>query len=220
MIKLNQNGSVVTLLAIAILGVLLVVTLTFGIVSFKGEQNYKNNVDAKVAVAVTAAKQAEDTKQAAAYAETAKSPLHTYSGPEAYGSVNVSYPKTWSSYVDDTGTGGALLDGYFAPNTVPSLNGQSSVFSLRVQVLSQAYAVSVQNQTSGQQSTGAVVTPYSLPKVPSVVGVKVVGTLTNSKTGTLIILPLRDKTLEISTFGNQYVNDFNTYVLPNFTFSP
>jgi hypothetical protein len=36
----------------------------------------------------------------------------------------------------------------------------------------------------------------------------------------MVILPLRDKTLEISTEAAQYQPDFNTYVLPNVTFNP
>jgi hypothetical protein len=39
-------------------------------------------------------------------------------------------------------------------------------------------------------------------------------------TGTMVLLPMRDKTLEIWTESNDYLNDFNTYVLPNMTFAP
>jgi hypothetical protein len=66
-------------------------------------------------------------------------------------------------------------------------------------------------------------TPYSLPKVPGVVGTKLSGAIfqgANKGTGTMVLLPMRDKTLEIWTESNDYLNDFDTYVLPNMSFSP
>lgn len=208
------------MLIMGLLTVGLIASLTFAFWAFTGKQEYKNNVDSKVATAVDAARKSEAEKQIALAAEAAKSPLAVYKGPDTYGTVVVSYPKTWSAYVDSTGKGQSLLDGYFAPKVVPSISDEGSVFALRVQVLNQAYAAVVQQQTSAQQAGQVTISPYSLPKVPSVVGIKVTGKLSGGKDGTVVILPLRDKTLEISTEGTQYINDFNTYILPNATFSP
>lgn len=220
MTKHNQDGSALTVVLLAILSVGLIAALTFGVWAFTGQQDYKNNVDAKVAVAVEAAKKTEAEKQVALAAEAAKSPITTYQGPETYGSVSISYPKTWSAYVDSTGKGNAPLDGYFAPKVVPAINDASSVFALHIQVTNQPYAYSVQQQTAAQAAGQVSIAPYSLPKVPSVVGIKVTGKLSTGKTGTLIIMPLRDKSLMISTEGTLYNADFETYVLPNASFSP
>lgn len=210
-------------LVVAVL--LLIGAVVFGIWAFQGRQDYKNNVDAKIKTAVAAAKQQQGKVDSAHYAEAAKNPLKTYNGPETYGSMIVKFPKTWSAYVDDTGTGSTLVDGYFAPGVVPSISDQNSVFALRVQVLSQSYAQTLQTFTSQQQSNKITVSAYALPKLPKVVGVKVVGqinsnTLSNAPNVTMIVLPLRSNTLEIWTEGNQYLNDFNNYILPNFSFSP
>jgi hypothetical protein len=43
---------------------------------------------------------------------------------------------------------------------------------------------------------------------------------TTNSTGTMVLLPMRDKTLEIWTEAPAYLADFNTYILPNITFSP
>ena len=228
MLKHNQDGSVGGLSFFFGLTVLLLIAaLVFGVWAFNGRQDYKNNVDAKINAAVIVAKQQEDIVQAAQYAAAAKLPLRTYDGPEAYGSLVINYPKTWSAYVDDSGTGSAVVDGYFDPGTVPSLTAQTSVFALRVQVLNVAYAQAVSSfsgQASSPQTVPTTITAYSLPKVPQVVGVKVTGTLQSNSstplTGTMVILPLRSETLEISTQGSQYLSDFNTSILPNFSFSP
>ncbi len=43
-----------------------------------------------------------------------KQPLQTYTGPSAFGSISVKYPKTWSAYVDETNSS-TPVDGYFHP---------------------------------------------------------------------------------------------------------
>ncbi len=210
-------------LVLAIL--LLIGSAAFGVWAFQGRQDYKDNVDAKISAAVKIAKQQQGKVDSAQFAEAAKQPLKTYNGPEAYGSMAVMFPKTWSAYVDDTGTGGTLVDGYFAPGVVPSISDQNSVFALRVQVLSQTYAQTLQTFTGQQQNGKITVSAYALPKLPKIVGVEVVGQinqndLANAPNVTMVVLPLRSNTLEIWTEGSQYLSDFNNYILPNFSFSP
>lgn len=216
--RLDQAGSAVVI-SLVFAVVLLVAALGFGGWAFSGRQDYKNNVDNKIAAAIAVAKQQQGQADATKYAKTAKNPLRTYQGPEAYGSLQVSYPKTWSAYVDDSGKGQSLVDGYFDPNTVPSIADQGSVFALRIQVVAQPYA-QVLKTFQGQGKQAPTVSVYALPKQPKVVGVKVVGQLTSQINGTMVVLPLRSNTLEISTQGNQYIGDFNNNILPNFNFSP
>jgi len=224
--KLNQDGSVSGLaVSMGFCVLFLLGAIVFGAWAFSGRQDYKDNVDAKVNTAVTIAKQEESTQKDKQFAEEEKSPLRTYNGPEAFGSLNVAFPKTWSGYVDDTGSGSQPLDGYFNPGVVPAISGQNSVFALRVQVLSQSYSQTLQSFQSAQSPSGGPalsIVPYALPKVPKVIGVEATGTLpnTNNVVGTAVVLPLRSQTLEIWTMGTSYLNDFNTYILPNFIFSP
>lgn len=230
MIKHNQDGAVSGVVISLVLTVLLLVgAIGFGIWAFGSRQDYKDNVDAKITQAVQVAKQQEDTAQAKVYAEKEKQPLRTYTGPDAYGSVQIQYPKTWSAYVDDSGKDSSKpVDGYFAPSVVPSISNDSSVFAVRVQVLGQPYADVLDQLSQDQQSSGdngsvpLKITPYALPKVPKTVGVKAVGTFSdkNNKLATMVVLPLRSQTLEIWTEGDRYQSDFNNYILPNATFVP
>jgi hypothetical protein len=110
---------------------------------------------------------------------------------------------------------------YFAPGVVPPVGDQDSIFALHVQVASQSYANTLQSYTGQQQSGQATISAYALPKVPKAVGVKVTGQVSNKQTeATIIVLPLRSQTLLIETDGTQFLNDFNNYILPNFSFSP
>lgn len=221
MVKHNQNGMVNSLLLPCLISViLLIVAVVFGGWAYSGRQSYKNDVDAKINVAVASAKQQQIKVDDAQFATVEKSPLKAYNGPEAYGSIVLNYPKTWSAYIDDTGNGSALIDAYFSPSYVPALNNSVSVFSLRVQVQNRIYSDVAQDFTDQTKKGSVTIRPYTLPKVPNVVGLEVVGKLPDGDNGTEVILPVRTETIALWTDGTQYLNDFNTYILPNFSFSP
>jgi hypothetical protein len=223
MVKLNQRGAVSgTIISLGLAVLLLIAAIAFGGWAYSSRQDYKNKADIKIAAAVQAAKQQQTATDNAAFAQASKDPLKSYSGPEAYGSLVLDYPKTWSGYVDDSGTGNALVDGYFSPGVVPAISGQNSVFALRLQVLSQSYSQTLQAFQGQQQSGQLTVAAYALPKLPQVVGVEVTGQISGqgSPNTTMVVLPLRSYTIEISTQGNQYLADFNNSILSNFSFSP
>jgi hypothetical protein len=218
MINRNQNGSInVLLLPLVVACVLLVSAVGFGYWAFGSRQDYKNNVDEKISVAVAAAKEAESATKDKQYSEATKLPLKTYNGPEQYGSVSLQYPKTWSAYIDTTTKGEAALDGFFNPDTVPAIDDENSIFALRVQVVDQTYS-EVLSALNNQE--GITVSPYALPKLPKIIGVKVQGQIENEKKGVMVILPVRDKTLKIYTEADAFQADFNNSILPNLTFSP
>lgn len=224
-VRRNQQGAVSGLgISLALSIVLLIAVIGFAGWAFASREDYKNNVDQKIASAVTIAKQQESSRKDAQFAQDEKKPLRTYKGPEAYGSLRISYPKTWSAYVDDTGKGTNVVDGYFNPDAVPSVSDPGSVFALRVQVLGQPYDQTVKNLSSLQQSDGTsvppVITPYALPKVPKTIGVKITGKLPNQKQGEMVILPLRAQTLQIWSETAQFTPDLENNILPNFNFAP
>lgn len=217
----EQGETNVLLIPVILLAVLFVGAGSFAYWAFSGRQDYKNNSDAKVAAAVqnnTQSVQAQDAKQ---YAEQAKSPLKLYAGPDAYGSVHVSYPKTWSAYIDTTNEN-TPLDAYFHSDYVPSTQSQQT-YNLRVQVNAQPYSTMLQQYNSLIQEGKATAAPYSLPKEPNITGTELTGAINlndPNSAGTMIMLPLRSTTLMIWTESNDYMPDFTKYILPNLTFSP
>lgn len=219
--KRDTRGAINALLIpLIVISLLLVGVGVFAFWAFSGRQDYKNNVDQKITAAVKVAKSQQSAADAKQYAEQAKKPLRTYVGPADYGSIHIMYPKTWSAYIDDSGNGGGVLDGYFQPDFVPSVNTQSNIFALRLQVLQQSYDQVASGFQSQAQQNQVTVKAYKLAKVPSVVGIIVSGQIEPNKQGTMVVLPLRAYTLELWTESAQYQHDFNTYILPNFSFSP
>ncbi len=221
--KHNQDGAVSAVAVSLVFSIiLLIAALAFGGWAFSSRQDYKNNVDTKVKAAASDAVLQESKVKDAQFAQDEKQPLRTYNGPAAYGSIQVSYPKTWSAYVDDTGSGGGPVDAFFDPLVIPALANDASVFALRFQVLNQTYSQTLQNY-SGQIQQGTLTsTAYALPLLPKTVGVEISGLIQGNtpKNETIIILPLRSQTIKIWTEGNLYLSDFNTNILPHFSFSP
>lgn len=215
--KRDEVGSVMNIVIIATLSVFFVGAMAFAIWAFMGRQDYKTNADQKVQAAVLANTKKVQVDDAATYAEVAKTPLKAYNGPEAYGSVSIQYPKTWSSYLV-TNNNSTPINLYSYPDVVPDTNAKSSSYALRVQVVAQSYSTVLKTFDGSLKQGKVTVTPYALPKNPNNIGVRVEGQLEQSIQGRLVILPLRDKTLKIWTESSSFYNDFEQTILPNASF--
>ena len=215
-----ERGSSILIIPLVISVVLLFGAIGFGGWSYNKMLDYKNNVDTKVALAVNAEKLQEAAAKDAEFAQIEKDPLTTYQGPAAFGSVTIRYPKTWSAYVNDDGNGTPYVDGYFFPGHVPNTNNADNAYALRVQVVQESYS-DVLNEVQGNVDNGVTtVVPYKAPKVPTVIGVYIKGKLTGTKSGSMVVLPLRNMTIKLWTEATSFQNDFDTRILPNFTFAP
>jgi hypothetical protein len=209
--------------SIVVLALLAIGLAAFAFWAYGERQDYKDHSDQKVAVAVKATEKATTDKNNKQFAEELKNPLKNYVGPASYGTVTVAYPKTWSAYI--TANGNSLLDAYFNPDIVPSLQPAPGAtlrqaIALHVEVINQPYD-QVVLPYKGQIDAGKLTaTAYALPKNPQQIGTKYTGTLLNQLQGTQIIVPLRDKTLSVTTESDAFLNDFNTYIAPNLSFIP
>src|SRR5690606_20872813 len=102
-------------------------------------QDYKNNSDAKSAEAVAAAIEQNTLELEATFAEESKSPNKKYKGPSAYGSLTITYPKTWSAYVDETSTSNSPLSGYMHLDFVPATTNLNVNYATRFEVVNSSY---------------------------------------------------------------------------------
>lgn len=213
----RQEGSINILLIPLILAVLFFfLTLGFGLWAYASRQDFKNNVDAKIATAVSVAQKETATQKDNEFIEREKQPMKEYKGPASAGTISIKYPKTWSAYIDEADS---KVDGYFYPNFVPGLD-TNTAYALRVQVSDKPYSEELRTFESGVKQGKTKAAPYKPVNVENIVGTQLTGDIGGQKTGTLILLPLRDKTIKIWTEADQFNNDFVNNILPNFKFVP
>lgn len=216
-----------TPLIIGLLLTLFIIALVFGFWAFSGRQDFKNKSDTKVATAVAATKKAEDAKLNQQVAEQLKKPYKTYTGSSTFGSVSFSYPLTYSAYVDTSNTS-QPIEGYFQPDVVPGIQS-TTAFALRVELTSTAYNQLLSQFSSNIQQGTTTTTAYVPPKMAGVknvqpgtllTGAVVQGQQDTAQKGAMVIIPVRDKTLQIYTESTDYLSDFNNIILPSLTFVP
>ncbi len=216
----DERGSVAVFASETILGLLLIAAIIFGVWAFVGRQDYKNNVDQKIAAATEVAKAEQKVADQKIFDEEEKDPYKTFTGPAEFGSISISYPKTWDVYADikTTGGEGGYIEAYAYPDLVPAINNET-LYSLRIQLRGQAFVDAV-NSFEGRVNDGTVKSsPFRAAKVPEVLGVRLDGAIEDGKTGSMVILPVRNKTLRIWTEHNNFLVDFNK-VIESLDFTP
>ncbi len=218
----RETGAIDILLIPLIVAALLLCAIgAFAYWAYSGRQDYKNNADQKVTAAVTQANQQTQQADQAQFNQQEKSPYKNYVGPATFGSATLVYPKTWSAYIaEKTAGSGTPVNGYFYPGFVPDTQNPNSSYALRIQIIQQSYDQILAQYKGLVQSQKIAVTPYSFPKVPNVMGSRLDGTIVPNKQGSMIIMPLRNLTIEVWTESTSFESDFNNTILPNFVFSP
>lgn len=215
----RKKGFNSLIIPLVLVSLLLVTAIGFGVWAFMERDTYKNKTNQVVTKAVEIAQQQTSDTKDKEFIEKEKNPLKTYTGPAAYGSVSVQYPKTWSAYVDESAKGSTPVDGYFHPDFVPGLQAGKQ-FALRIKVVNQSYDQEVKRYEAQIKTGKLKAAPFTPGKVASNTGIRMDGELEQGVQGVIVILPLRDKTLEIFTETKDFVNDFNTIILPSLTFIP
>ncbi len=214
--KLDQRGEL--LIPLVIVTVFLVGSIGFGIWAYMGRQDYKNNVDQKITEAVVVAEENLAIKKDAEFAESYKLPNVTYRGPGAFGTLSITYPKTWSNYVNERGSGNTPVDGIMHPSYVSS-DDSSVNYALRYQVVERQYEQELRAFDSKVRNGRISVSAYRLPGREETLGSRLEGEITSRKQGVLVLLPLRDKTIKLWTEGSEFRTDFES-ILAQATFIP
>lgn len=219
-VQLPKDGPNRLLIPFVICLVLFVAAAGFGMWAFANMQDYKNNSDKKVATAVQIAQQETSSAKDKEFVEKEKSPLKEYKGPAAFGTLSIQYPKTWSAFVTESdNNGGTPIDGYMHPGFVPGLQSGTD-FALRVKVVSRQYADELKQYESRVKAKKVSISPYTAPKVSGVLGSRIDGEINTGQQDSMVLFPLRDKTIEISTESSQFKGDFDSIILANLTFVP
>lgn len=211
----SERGEVNPLLLVSVVLTILVLGLgSFSIWAYVNYNDQKDNVDQKISAAVATAKKQQSDVDAAKFAEQEKQPNRKFTGPSDLGSVELSYPKTWSVYVDKDGSN-SNYEAYFAAGVVPPISGKTP-YALRVTVERKAYEDVIQGYQSkvkkGELKSSSIT-------LQGQTGTRLDGTFSEEVKGSMVLFKVRDKTLEVYTQSDTFMSDYEKIILPSLSFN-
>lgn len=201
------SGQMVAIVGLALLVLILGALSIWAIVSYNEQ---KTDVEGRVAVAVAEAKNAQATEDEKKYLEREKEPLEKFVGPEDYGRLTFSYPKTWSGYIDKDAANGGEYKVYFHPEVVPPVgNSETQQFALRVTIEQRDYDQVVQSY-DGLVKKGDL--KQSSTSSQGNNGTRLEGNFSKNIRGAAVIYKSRDKTITLRTDAFTFKPDFDKLV--------
>ena len=214
--KHNLEAGVVNPLLIAsiLLGVLAAAFAAGFIWAYGNYQKYENNTNEIVSEAVNKAKEEQKAEDERQFVEREKQPYLQLVGPEDLGRVTISYPKTWSVYIAKSNSSG--YEAYLNPVTIPTVSG-SQPYAARVTVSEQRYETVI-------ASYNGLVKKGDLRSAPVTVnnfnGIRLDGKFSATRSGSMVIFKVRDKTLTVATDIVSFRSDFDNIIVKSLDFNP
>lgn len=216
----KQKKSKLLIFLVIILSLTTIILATLSAMLYGQMTDYRDNYNTKSAIDIEKAKAEQKQELDANYAEQEKSPNRTYVTPNSSASVKIVYPKTWDLYVQEDNEKG-IVDNYFNFNVVPDKSNKDNTYSLRLEVLDKNYADVTKSYDSDVKKGTVKISPYVAKNVKNAeTGVRIEGDIRDDIKGSMVILPIRDKTLKLWTESGKYTNDFDKIVLENLTYNP
>lgn len=206
----SESGAVSAWLITAI--AFIVISLVTGFSAYWALTNYldlKTNFDTKKQTAVTDAVKKQADQDAAYYQEQEKKPNQLFAGPDDYGRLTFDYPKTWSVYVNQDGSGnGDTYEAYLNPVTVPPVD-DATRYALRVKIEQIDYDEALSEYNNLVEDGSLVSSSETINGQPAS---RLEGNFSEDIRGIAVIFKIRDKTVTVRTDANTFKADFDSLV--------
>ena len=192
---------------------LIILVLGSGSLAIWAYMNYneaKTDIDGKIALAEAEAKKEQAEEDEAKFAEREKEPRREFIGPDDYGRLSFTYPKTWSVYVAKDAQKGGDYEAFLHPVQVLSLENQATQqVALRLQIVDKDYDVYLK-QYERLVSDGKL--RSSTVSVNGENGIRFDGDFTKDIRGAAVIFKIRDKTAVLRTDADTFKPDFEALI--------
>lgn len=207
----NQQGAVSgSLIAIILISLASLLLAGLSVYLFLQYNEQKTNVDGKIALAEADARRQQQEVDDSKFAEREKEPNREFVGPDDYGRLTFSYPKTWSVYVEkDVSKAGGTYQAYLNPVVVPPVGSSGQQFALRVEIENDDFNDVVASYDSKVKSGDL---KSSATSSNGVNGTRLDGSFDDNRRGAVVIYKLRDKTISVFTDANTFKPDFENII--------
>ena len=204
--------------------IIFAITTILGLVGYLSASSeidrYKTETDSIVSEAVEEAKleqKEEDTKH---FSKKYNEPYAEYAGPADFGSIRFNYPKTWSVYNNKFDQNGYQV--VFYPDVIPVVSDKTAM-ALRISVVNKQYETVVSEYETlvvQGQLRASVINVAQTEDFSGYEGIKLEGAINEVLAeGTIILLKLRDKTIQLQTDSVDWLSDLDEIILPTFHYA-
>lgn len=204
----SKPGNTVLVVVIVVLATMTIVFGGLAIWSYVSYQGVSTDVEGQKEVARAQARQEEAEKLQKEFTEREKEPNSRFVGPEDYGRLEFSYPKTWSVYEASDISRGGNYEAYLNPVVVPPVN-RNTQFALRVLIENKDYDAVVEsyaNQVRKGELRSSVTTASGNQ------GTRLDGNFSDDIRGSAVIYKVRDKTVTLRTDSDVFATDFDRII--------
>lgn len=199
------SGSLIAIILVSLAAVLLA---GLSVYLFLQYNEQKTDVDGKVAVAEAEARREQQEADDLKFAQREKEPNREFVGPDDYGRLTFSYPKTWSVYVAKDAAQSSTYEAYLNPAVVPTI-GAKQQFALRVLIEDKNYDTVLASYDARVKKGSLKSSPTSSNGVD---GTRFDGIFDENRRGAVVIYKLRDKVISVFTDADTFKSDFEELI--------
>lgn len=205
----KERGAISGLLvAVIALSVVALGLGSFGIWAFVAYNDANDNLQDKLTIARTEAKQEQSEVDEEKFAEREKQPNLRFKAPDDYCGLTFMYPKTWSAFESEQITNGGDYRAYLHPGVIPPISNNQQ-FALRVTIEQKDYD-SVTTQYDSLVKKGDL--KQSTASSEGNQGMRLTGNFSRNIRGDAVLYRCRDKTITIRTDADTFKSDFESII--------
>jgi hypothetical protein len=191
---------------------LLIVCIGLLIWTYSQYLSYKNDIQPKIDAAVAVAVQTKQDELERSFQLERERLKSTYRTNDTIANVSFQYPRDWSQYLVEKESGRVQIDASFHPGVVQD----EKIYALRLQVHQRSYD-DVLGEYQKKIEKGEV---RAQPiKNSNTSGIRLDGQYERDREGSLIIFPIRDKTLVLMSESTAYARVYNE-IIKTLSFTP
>lgn len=217
---LNQGKSKLPLILCAVFGVLLILFMGLLISSYMQAQAATKDLNAKRAAAYnlgkTAGAQTQKETDDAAAKTLAENPYRSYTAPVTFGDFTIKFPKNWSAWVAENISSSNQVELIASPDFIKVLPDNSVNYALHVMLVNSTYTNLRQNYDQQVKDKKAKATSVTISGIS---GTRYEGQYSQTKSGIIVLVPVRDKTMVLSTENTKFSSEFSQ-ILTQSTIKP
>lgn len=207
--QLQSDDGEVNLLLIStlLLGLSTVIFGILAIVSFANNQQAQNTVNQAKSQSYKLGQEAQKKTDNKEFALANQLPYREYKAPDLYGNFVIKFPKNWNAYVVEDQSSDTQVNLLLHPAAVKldkSLKVNSYAF--RALLINRPQAEIYQSQFQTAVKSGKLAQKSTT--VSNIGATWIDGKFDGQHNGIIVLVPVRDKTLELITDSHEYISEF------------